>query len=505
MKTLLLLLFATLLPLARAVANFGANSFAGALSLGAPFSTSFTTNTAAFTAEAGEPSHDPQGTGPTASAWWTWAAPVDGFCTVETLDLNDPFSSTLNPVVAVYTGSTVNNLTRVAVGDNDVLPTVATASFFATGGSLYRIAVDVAGAGIPGNVAIRVRFTPAAARSYFTNWQSNGPNSNADARGLFSMRKTATGAVSGVLTMGGKRRPFKTLVSTTGYVTAVFPRPVVSGAPQLPPVTLIVDVSFGEVTFPSGGVLVDDGVSIHGVGALTQVNVFTLAAPAPTAGKYNAAITHNASTGTGIARATISPLGKVRFLATAGDGRKFSLGSMIVNGTKFPLHASFLGGKGYFYATGLAFDGAPDSIASSNGLYFRPPSAGATFYPDGIDSPATIAGRPYTPPAPGTRALGLLDASAGAGKLTTTDAPGELGPITQNLMFSTANVFTFTAPTVSPKLRLNPLTGVVTGSIISPAGVTRRLSGLLYDTAGTVRVRGFVTGRTRTAAFLVGP
>ena len=84
--------------------------------------------------EPGEPEHGPYGS---ASVWYRWTAPSTGPATFELCD------SYFDTMVAVYTGSSVNGLTRVTQDDNDCLNEYgARVSFTATAGQEYRIAVD---------------------------------------------------------------------------------------------------------------------------------------------------------------------------------------------------------------------------------------------------------------------------------------------------------------------------------------------------------------------------
>ena len=85
--------------------------------------------------EAGEPAHAGNAGG--ASVWWTWTAPVNGTVTVSTA------GSTIDTVLAVYTGTTVDTLTEVASNDNESLGLfTSSVTFQATLGTTYYIAVD---------------------------------------------------------------------------------------------------------------------------------------------------------------------------------------------------------------------------------------------------------------------------------------------------------------------------------------------------------------------------
>ena len=87
------------------------------------------------TKEAGEPNHGENPGGK--SVWFVWTAPVDGQFAFDTLAT---YGDTL---LAVYTGSAVENLTLVAEND-DADPTIerSLVSFRATAGTEYHIAVD---------------------------------------------------------------------------------------------------------------------------------------------------------------------------------------------------------------------------------------------------------------------------------------------------------------------------------------------------------------------------
>ena len=91
-------------------------------------------NTYYGTLEPGEPEHGPDGS---ASVWYRWTAPTTGPATFELCD------SDFDTLLAVYTGASVDGLTRVAQDDNDCPGEYASrVSFVASAGQEYRIAVD---------------------------------------------------------------------------------------------------------------------------------------------------------------------------------------------------------------------------------------------------------------------------------------------------------------------------------------------------------------------------
>ncbi|HYW72589.1 MAG TPA: NF038122 family metalloprotease, partial [Pyrinomonadaceae bacterium] len=93
------------------------------------------------TSESGEPSHDPSDAtslSPSRSIWFQWQAPFSTATTITTL------GSDFDTVVAVYTGSAVGSLTRVAFNDDQVNGSVRTSklTFNPIAGTTYKIAVD---------------------------------------------------------------------------------------------------------------------------------------------------------------------------------------------------------------------------------------------------------------------------------------------------------------------------------------------------------------------------
>jgi|GEM_PF-576051 len=93
------------------------------------------------TRETGEPSHDPPDAtslSPNHTVWYQWQAPSSGSATITTA------GSDFDTILAVYTGSTLNALSRQAFNDdvqNGVIRT-STVTFPANGGTVYSIAID---------------------------------------------------------------------------------------------------------------------------------------------------------------------------------------------------------------------------------------------------------------------------------------------------------------------------------------------------------------------------
>jgi hypothetical protein len=102
--------------------------------------------------ETGEPIHDPSALnadpplsqttleGINNSIWWQWTADTTGTVTVDTI------GSTFNTVLAVYTGTSVNSLTQIALNDNiSTSNTRSRVTFAAEAGTTYYFAVDGSG------------------------------------------------------------------------------------------------------------------------------------------------------------------------------------------------------------------------------------------------------------------------------------------------------------------------------------------------------------------------
>lgn len=101
-------------------------------------------STVGATKEAGEPSH--AGSSGGRSAWWCWKPVTYGPVTVDTI------GSTFDTLLAVYTGSSVSNLTPAASDDDSGGNLNSKLTFIGVPGTLYYIAVDGAKAACGGVV-----------------------------------------------------------------------------------------------------------------------------------------------------------------------------------------------------------------------------------------------------------------------------------------------------------------------------------------------------------------
>ncbi len=117
------------------------------------------------TLEPGEPLH--RGYYGGCSVWWKWTSPGAGYVTIDTSN------SVPDTLLAVYTGSSVSNLTEIASDDNSAGGTNwASRVMFTTKSNVtYRIAVDGYD-GDAGNLTVHLRFSKA---SYSLNLATNPP------------------------------------------------------------------------------------------------------------------------------------------------------------------------------------------------------------------------------------------------------------------------------------------------------------------------------------------
>ena len=126
-------------PTANAPPN---DNFANAQALGGPSGQTTASNTGA-TKEYGEPNHAENKGG--ASLWWQWIAPANGLLNVNTSGSLDYDNQPLDTIMAVYTGSRVDQLSQVAANDDaDWSKMIYTSSvtFNVQAGETCYIAVD---------------------------------------------------------------------------------------------------------------------------------------------------------------------------------------------------------------------------------------------------------------------------------------------------------------------------------------------------------------------------
>jgi len=117
------------------------------------------------TKEAGEPSHDPSDSAslsPGHTVWYRWQAPSSASTTITTL------GSDYDTILAVYTGSTLSTLSRLAFNDDvqDGVIRTSSVTFNATAGTVYSIAVDGWGGDVVADIgAVNLNWTASGCTS----------------------------------------------------------------------------------------------------------------------------------------------------------------------------------------------------------------------------------------------------------------------------------------------------------------------------------------------------
>ena len=175
------------------------NNFSAAASLTAGVRTTATNVLA--TAEVGEPAHYSGGTSPNVAAkslWWRWTAAATGFVSLTTAGSN------FDTVLAVYTGSSLSALSRVAENDEAATNDSSSGVFFrAVAGRTYHIAVD-GYLGASGSLVLNL--TPSSTPSvvYATNFEAftTGAGQLVGQEQWAALYAPATGGAQGVLAQG---------------------------------------------------------------------------------------------------------------------------------------------------------------------------------------------------------------------------------------------------------------------------------------------------------------
>jgi hypothetical protein len=508
---------APILPiLATALLGLGsasaANNFADAQVLTGIEDDCFVGDISAYSLEAGEPLHRPDGSASAGrSAWWRWTAPASGWVTVSTFRTVRTDNPVRGTTVGIYTGNAVNALTAVAKSFYAWSPntneTIAhpRITFFATIGQTYHFAVDGINAGDVGAsnriIVFELRqFVPQNATHYGAiNFGPTDPS----LKGLVTVSRTSKNAYSASVALGGKTYRFRGGISPEGFAQFTLP----SASPMVP--GLQVELSFGG----RGQVNVFNSINESSDFPLRPAVRFN----AQTLNTIQGSFTHNLypsgdSNSSGYGLFSINRAGRITGVMVLPDGVRVPWSGPVCDNTgsfeAFVYRPTF-GKKGFVVgAFSIVEAGLVDTL-TFGGSYFRPAgAANATFYAFGLDIPLLYAeGETYTPPAPQNRALGFLDGTNGAGFLRIFATPGENipGNVDEGLTLSLVNTISFQDPvTNQPKLKLNPKNGLITGQINLPGAPKRKIQAVLYRN-GTPLVAGFATGNSQNVGLTIIP
>jgi hypothetical protein len=177
------------------------DNFASAIAL-AGYSGRVEGSTVGATAQSGEPLHADGGNN---SVWWTWTAPTLGTMEIST------FGSSFDTVLAVYTGTAVGSLAKVAANDDSAAGGTSTSRvvFDAAKGTVYRIAVAGYG-GETGAVTLSWQFAAANAAK-FTGASFKASSSSMHV--AFKAKKGFSYQVQRCQTLGGTWTTVKTITA----------------------------------------------------------------------------------------------------------------------------------------------------------------------------------------------------------------------------------------------------------------------------------------------------
>lgn len=456
------------------------------------------------TAEPGEPSHNPTNPsgGPFHSIWWRYTPLFSGVYTIDTSGSN------FDTVLAVYTGTVVSRLTRLAFND-DYNDATSRVRLYLTKGVSYHIAVD-GFAGATGSANLHVALSRYFVARTYQGYVNSGEKL-LDGGGMFTFTVANSGMMTGRFLLGVRSYPFTAAVDDTGTFAASAARPG------------LLPVSLGG-TFTSNNFTLSDGVpaacTVGNVlcsgrvnGVPTNVNAYpaapgdpalaayfpatapyTISSPCPRLGRYPFSTTLGGTVGYSVAAVTVGYTGVCTAAGRLGDGTAFAFTAPLLDNSGGGLQG--IGSNGYFvfhvplYASrgrlsGYGAFNAAVAPAALNGLGFwlRPEApAGAVFLPHGLLTDIVLFGSRYTPPAPGTR----LDAAFNPNGTLTFEASGSPYPnVTESVTLSPANTFTYAAPNANlVKLAVNVSTGFLTGSVkFNGAKAATPLSAVLIHNA----------------------
>jgi len=480
---------------------------------------------ATFTSESGEPGHRPNGSnGAQKSAWWKWTAPHNGFCTVDTMGHSDD-QFIYDTLIAVYTGTDVNALTRVAGNDDHDShlgygsANSSSVTFYATEGATYHFAVDGRSAAAinASNHKAQLRLRLLRARAEHRVGVISIPLEEF-MHGMIQFSKTAGHTFSGKILINGKSHPFKGVFGLDGYCSISIERIVPRGAAPQPPLTILLD---GTQSIANGSPFTEFALISHLIngawwGSMATRQTFAKGTESGLKGRYSAAISAPDNVWkSGVMSFTATGAGVVKGACVLPDGTKTTFGSFLcendATSSWVPVYNGLYKNTGYFASRlKLTEAGATDQVTSVNvyGQHHRPEAPGSLFMPDGrtFFTSVVVKGSTYTPPAAKARALGFLDGSMGAGKLSIPMSSGEINPaIMENLTLDTGNKIIFASKARKPALTLNKSTGLVTGYLLDDAGKKRSLTGVIFMDGMTPKLEGHVSGATKNSFFEVIP
>ncbi len=483
----------------------GSDTFATARVISSSRDTSDPTNITNYTTEAGESVYgSPGAMGKT--AWWKWTASEDGFCTVDTKQTLYAANPLRDTMLAVYTGTAVNNLNPIGTGnyssDYGAEWLHASVSFYAIKGNTYHFAADIWGGNPPTatayNIVLELRHIPRRASMRHTNWNAAFSELN---MGTLTMNLTATGSYSAKLVI------FKTAYAVKGII-GVDGQGSFSVQPKGPPGAVIAPVTVEFDLAGPGRFQVYSNQHISSNYSFPERQTFT--GPNPMAAYYTAYIS-SVFQPNGFLSFTVKPNGTVIGRGCNLDGAAFTFSTYLYHNPSapiyyMPVYAVTAGGKSVFsMRSRLISVNGNYRVQEDIALSVRAPATKPTdvFYNAGFSTDCNVFGAVYSKPVGRQRPMNYLAATNGYAEIRLPDFMGTYGgDISEYLTWSDTNKLTFSSKLRKPALTINPTTGLLTGSILIPPGNKKQIiKGILAINDGLQHVRGFITGPTRNLRF----
>jgi hypothetical protein len=330
------------------------------------------------TEEVGEPEHANRGGSD--SVWFRWTAPSTGAATFETFDSAIEF----DPVLAVYTGTSVDALASVSSND-DYFQKESRVSFDAIEGVTYSIAVD-GYQGVTGKFGLRYYRGAVPARGTYFGLVEPGAGGFSHARSGF-LRLTVAEKSTLQVPWSTPARPSAYAGASEGRLEG--PARLISrGTGGHTYALWRIDGIIGTVQDEKGG------------GASTiraYRNVYDSKNPAPQAGTYTLRTQPTPAflaqttipQGFGHGKVTVREDGTAIAIGKLGDGTGFSVSSGVSKLGTLPLYAPIYKKLGCVQGTasfGL-LKGASDAQGTLN--WFKPELSSERFYPGGFTTALT--------------------------------------------------------------------------------------------------------------------
>jgi uncharacterized repeat protein (TIGR03803 family) len=248
--------------------------------------------------------------------------------------------------------------------------------------------------------------------------------------GMIDARLTATGAVTGSVTIGGSRYAFRSAFGAQGKLRTTV------RAPGRAAVVLSLQLDAANKRLTGTATVSRNVLALQADRA-----VFTTKNPCPFAGRYTLALPHpedpKLPQGDGFGTVTVTRTGGVAFAGTLGDGTALSQGAKLGKDGQWPFFALLFRSRGVL--TGELDFQRPPATAISGKLNWLKPSTGTAFYPAAFFTTleakgSALGGKPLSRLKPSTLTIsggGLALAAApfsvtfdSRGNATASSAPG---------------------------------------------------------------------------------